>query len=496
MPKHYDILIVGAGSAGSVLAARLSEDPARRVALVEAGRWEDDPDIANPAAWGRLQGKPYDWAYRTVPQPGTANRVHDWPRGRLVGGSSCLHAMAHVRGHRSDFDAWGPGWTYDDLLPYFRRAERFTGPAAPEHGTDGPLTVHLPDEEFHPLARAFMAAGVAAGYAHSGDHAIRLDGPAPNSLTIRDGRRVSLADAYLRGVDRTNLDLLTGLLVDRILFDGTRATGVAATGPDGPVTLTADRIVLSAGTIATPLILMRSGIGPADDLRSHGIPVLLEQPEVGRNLHDHLLGAGNVYAARQPVAPSRTQHSESLMYLADTAGARPRLVVGAVMLPVASEVFPRREAGTGFTLLFGQTKPQSRGRLTLGGRDPAAAPVIDPAYLSAEEDRIAMRDALKAARTIAAQPPLDPWRGAEILPGSDVTTDADLDAFVARAAITHHHPAGTCRMGAVVDGELGVRGMEGLSIVDASVIPELPCGPINAAVVAMAERAAALLAPP
>ncbi len=495
--RGFDVLVLGGGSAGCVLAARLSADPRLRVGLVEAGRRETDPDIADPAAWIRLEGKPYDWAFRTTPQPGTANRSHPWPRGRLLGGSSCLHAMAHIRGHARDFDAWaaagGSAWRYEALLPFFRMAERFSGPASEVHGSDGPLPVRLPDEELHPLARAFMAAGAEAGHAPSGDHAIRLDGPAPNSLTIENGRRVTAADAYLAGPPPANLTILEQHRADQLIFEGQRAVGVLCRAPAGPVTLRAERIVLALGAIGSPLLLMRSGIGPAEELRRHGIAVRLDQPAVGANLHDHLLGAGNVYRARRPIAPTRTQHSESLMYLADTPGAQPRLVVGCVVLPAVSDQFVRPPAGEAFTLLFGQTKPKSRGRLRLGGADPDAAPVIDPAYLSAAEDRVELREALRAARHIAAQPALDPWRVEEILPGPAVETDAALDDFIARAVITHHHPVGTCAMGpeGVVDGRLSVHGVENLSIVDGSVIPEITCGPVHAAIIAMAERAAA-----
>ncbi|BBE73543.1 GMC family oxidoreductase [Oharaeibacter diazotrophicus] len=503
MDRSFDVLIVGAGSAGSVLAWRLSEEPGLRVGVLEAGGHPDDPDIAIPQKWPVLQDRPYDWAYRTLPQAGTAGRVHPWPRGRLVGGSSCIHAMAHVRGHADDFAPWAEAtgsdaWSHAGLLPSFRRIEAFSGGASAQHGGDGPLPVWLPDAELAPVVRAYMAAGLARGVPHIGEHnGGPLKGVAANSLTIRDGRRVSAADAFLVPVlGRPNLTLVTGVRVHRLAFDGDRVTGVEAEVDGRPARFSAGTVLLAAGAVASPLLLMRSGVGPAADLSRAGIPVRLDRAGVGDNLHDHMLTAGNVYRARRPVPPSRLQHSESLMYLdADDptrADGAPSVVLGCVAAPTTSERLAPVDYGTGFTILSGVTHPTSRGRLTVTGPGLDDAPSIDPAYFTTDHDRELGVRALELAREIGAAPELADWRAEEIHPGPAVRGRAALAAFVAEASITHHHPVGTCRMGAdadaVVDARLKVNGLDGLHVVDASVIPSITSGPVHAAVLAIADR--------
>jgi pyridoxine 4-oxidase len=499
----FDFLIIGSGTAGAVLASRLSEDPQIKVGLVEAGAAPSDPRIADPRAWPLLQGSAVDWGYRTEPQRHAANRVFDWPRGKVIGGSTAINAMAHVRGHPQDFAAWVDqgcdGWGYADLMPYFLRSETYTPGASAFHGQSGPLHLIRPSDP-HPITTAYMAAGTEIGFEPTADHnGPRMTGPCTNTLTIKDGKRQTIADAYLTpALARPNLTLLPETEVQSLVLQRGRCTGLLAKTRNGAVMLHADNVIVAAGTIASPCLLLRSGIGPADDLKTLGIPVVADLPGVGGNLHDHLLSGGNVYRAKRPVPPSKYQNSESLMYLPlnGNTGA-PELVLACVIAPVATEQFTAPPVGEAYTLMFGFTHPKSRGTIRLASADPKTAPRIDPNYLADDYDRDCYLDALDVARAVGGAAALGEWRGEEVLPGPGITSKAAKHDFLEKAAFTHHHPVGTCRMGkgkeAVVDRAMKVRGIEGLSVCDASIIPAITTGPVNAAIVAMAERYSDLL---
>ncbi|PLP55768.1 pyridoxine 4-oxidase [Mesorhizobium loti] len=499
---NADIVIVGGGSAGALLAARLSEDPTRRVLLIEAGEEANDPDIRNPAAWPALQGRSYDWDYRTEPQTGTAGRVHRWARGRLIGGSSCLHAMGYMRGHPADFQAWvdatgDPRWSWDELQPAFQAIEDHPLGGNGLYGKGGPMPVYLPTDEVSPVARAFIEAGASLGLPRlEGHNSGQMIGLTPNSLNIRDGRRVTVADAWLTPAvrSRANLAILTGSRVRRLTLAGNRVHCLEIVGRQGgPEEVFADQVVLCAGALESPALLMRSGIGPHNMLDAAGVGCLIDVPDIGRNLQDHLLGAGNLYAARKPVPPSRLQHSESMAYMRAgdfAATGQPEIVVGCGIAPIVSECFEAPAAGTAYSLLFGITHPTSRGSLRISGPELGDRLIIDPAYLQTERDRNLFRQALEAAREIGHRDELAEWRERELLPGG-LNGEAEIDNFIAQAVITHHHPCGTCRMGkdtdAVVDANLRLKALDNLFIVDASIMPSLTAGPIHAAVLAIAE---------
>ncbi|MET8829304.1 GMC family oxidoreductase N-terminal domain-containing protein [Streptomyces sp. NPDC004610] len=520
-PEVFTHVVVGAGSAGSVLAARLSEDPAARVLLLEAGPPDTAHDLHVPAAMPRLLKGPYDWDYTTEPQPGAAGRSVTWPSGRVLGGTSSTNAMIYVRGSHADFDAWRdtfgcPGWGYADLLPYFRRAEGYRGRRPPgDLGTRGPLAVEDPRQR-HRTTRAWVAAARAHGLAPgAGFNGGRPDGAGFYQLTQRRGRRWSTADAYLRpALTRPNLTVRTGALVTRVLLDAGRAVGVAyrSGGIERQAGATGE-VVLCAGAIRSPQLLMLSGIGDPAALRALGIPVLAESPAVGAGLQDHPR-CTMVWRARpergDPLAPARAELLWRLLgrgRLASNGGESGAFLHTRAGLPgpdLQYHVVPPALPGPGVeplvSVLVTAVEVRSRGRVTLRSADPADPPALDPGYLSHEGDLEVLAAGVRIAREIAAHRPFADLTEGELTPGPGTADEGAIRDWIRRDLVTMHHPTSSCAMGggpeSVCDPQLQVRGVTGLRVADASVFPAVPRGNTNAPVIALAERAADLIRAP
>ena len=495
---RFDFVIVGAGTAGSVLAARLTEQPDVRVLLLEAGPADGPERMSVPAVWPTLIGSEVDWRYSTVPQPGLEGAAIPYPRGRVLGGSSAINAMFHQRGHRSAIDSWAAagatGWSYDDLLPYFRRSERTHGLDPRYRGVDGPMRPERVAPHI-PAARAALSALQGLGYPVSADlNGAQAEGAAWNEVTISDGVRQSAADAYLRPLlDRRNLTVVTSALVNRLVITNGRCTGVEYT--HGGILQRAHahaEVVLCAGAIGSPQLLMLSGIGPADGLRAHNLEPLVDLPGVGANLADHPLGLV-VYASPGPLPGTASGTADVVAAVrTDPALMAPNLHIFFGGIPLA----PSSMLGqSGFTVGFALLAPRSRGAVTLASADPGTAPRIDPGLLSDYRDVADMLAGLRLARAVGTSPALAPWRTHEVFPAAAVQTGDQLQR--SGSVGTYFHPVGTCKLGtgpdAVVDLHLRVHGVDGLRVVDASVMPSLPAANTNATVLAIAERAAAII---
>jgi choline dehydrogenase len=523
--QAYDYVIVGAGSAGCVLANRLSAPADARVLLLEAGGRDSDPFIHMPAGLARLVGnRQLNWSYYTEPEPELLGRKLYWPRGRVLGGSSSINAMCYTRGHHLDYDEWAAlgatGWDYANVLRYFLKAEDQARGAGEYHGVGGPLAVE--DLRFrNPLSAVFVEAAVQCGLRRNDD----FNGPAQEGIgyyqvTQRNGRRCSSAVAYLRPAQRrANLEVRTHSLATRILFQGTRAVGVEYRRGDRRHVARAEReVLLAGGAIASPQLLMLSGIGPADALGKLGIAVVADRAEVGRNLHDHLdfcalskskRAVTYDFNAWQEVLVGLryllTRSGPGVSNIAEAGGfahthlapdARPDIQFHFV--PAQLDDHGRnRLGGHGYTLHACALRPLSRGHVSLRSSRPEDPPRIYASYLSEPHDLDVLLEGVRLAREILQAPAFAPFRGAEVFPGSQVRTQRDLEAMLRRKAETIYHPVGSCRMGsdadAVVDCELRVRGVEALRVVDASIMPRLIGGNTNAPTIMVAEKAAHML---
>jgi choline dehydrogenase len=495
----YDYIVVGAGTAGCVLAARLSQDVGIRVLLLEAGGPVRTRAMAVPDAWPELLGTAADWASTTTAQADAGPVAY--PRGRTLGGSGAINAMAHVRGHRAVYDRWAaagaPGWGSADLLPYFRRSEHASGRDPALRGTSGPVRVApVPAEDRHPVALAFAGALAGLGCPVTEDlSGARQEGVAWVDLAIDGGQRVSPADAYLRPVlDRPNLTVQTGCLVTGLDLRNGRCTGVAYLRDGAPTRAhTSGEVIVCAGAVGSPQLLMLSGIGPAGQLQALGIDPIADIAGVGENLQDHPVAMAT-YATGSPLPKSRYNHGEVYAALrSPLADTYPDLHLFPILFPTAPP--GHQPPPNGYALVTSAVAPDSRGSVTLASPDPQAPPLIDPGFLRHGRDLDRLKAGLLMIRQAAAA--ITSSHATEVWPGPDVRTNASLRAWIRRTVGSYYHPAGTCRLGsdpgAVVDLELRVRGITGLRVADASVMPVIPNAHTNATVLAIAEKAAAMI---
>ena len=526
MPEmEYDYIIVGSGSAGSVLANRLSAKPEIKVLLLEAGGSDNSFYVRMPAGIANLSGPRFNWGYETAPQAAMKGRRMYWPRGRLIGGSSSVNAMVYMRGQPADYDHWrqlgNAGWSYDDVLPYFKKAERNERLHDRFHGADGPLNV-AERPYTNPLSHAFVEAAQQAGLPFNPDFngALQL-GCGLFQVTQKNGRRWSAASAYLHpAAARENLTIVTKAQATRVLIENGRAVGVEyARGRRRHTARASQEVVLAAGAINSPQLLLLSGIGPAEELRARGVSVVHDLPGVGKNLQDHL-NVNIVQRAKRGSALDGKNRGlapigVALEYLfygtgpgtsnVAEAGAFAISELGAANPDVQYHFIPAQVVnhartpmdGDGVTVHACCLRPQSRGEIRLASTDPLQPPVMDPNYLAADYDLKVLIAGLRQGRDILAAQAFKPWLGEERLPGPAVQSNAELEDFIRATAETEYHPVGTCKMGsdpmAVVDEKLRVRGIERLRVIDASIMPAIVSGNTNAPVIMIAEKGAEMM---